>query len=58
MIAKTRIDPSLFEERLKARLDKMTPAQRKQSLVDAGILTPKGNLRKVYKPILQVLHQG
>lgn len=58
MKSQTYLDPTDFAERLAARLDKMTPAQRKQSLVDAGILTPKGNLRKVYKPILQVLHQG
>ncbi|MCC5851157.1 MAG: hypothetical protein JJU29_23955 [Verrucomicrobia bacterium] len=58
MITQNPINPVGLAERLAARLDKMTPAQRKQSLVDAGILTPKGNLRKVYKPILQVLHQG
>ena len=58
MLKQKSIVPTNFAERLAARLDKMTPAQRKQSLVDAGILTPKGNLRKVYKPILQVLNNG
>jgi len=58
MKSKKTFDPSNFAERLAERLDKMSPAQRKQSLVDAGILTSKGNLKEVYKPILQVMHQG
>ena len=36
-------------ERSVARVKAMTPTQFRQSLVDAGILTPKGNYTKPYR---------
>jgi len=39
-------------ERTSGRLAKMTAAQRKQTLVDAGILTKKGNVTAPYKQVL------
>jgi len=36
-----------------AHINQMTPLEKRQSLVDAGILTEKGNVKKVYKPIFK-----
>jgi len=42
-------DPRILWEEASARLDAMTPEERKQTFVDAGILTPKGRLTKPHR---------
>ena len=37
--------------RVSSRLDRMTPEQRRQTLVSAGILTERGNVRAPYKEV-------
>jgi hypothetical protein len=38
-------------KQVRQRLDKMSAQERTQTLVEAGILTSKGNLRKPYKDL-------
>jgi len=37
----------------KQALDAMTPAQRKQTLINSGILTKKGNVAKPYAKVIK-----
>lgn len=55
---KVIIDPTNLAERVKARLNRMTPEERKQAMIDAGIFMQKGNVKNVYKPMLQVMQRG
>ena len=39
-------------KKISADLKAMTPEQKTQTLVDAGILTKKGNVRKPYRNVI------
>lgn len=43
------VDVAAVWKKIFADLKAMTPAQKAQTLVDAGILTAKGNVRKPYR---------
>jgi|GEM_PF-5748742 len=47
--AKSELSPEAVLKKFNARLQKMNKAQATKTLVDAGILTEKGNVRRPYK---------
>lgn len=46
---KSQVSLEEAAKRFRARVKKMTDAEALQTFVDAGILTPKGNVRKPYR---------
>lgn len=40
-------------KKTKRALDAMTPAQRRQTLIDSGILTKKGNVARPYAKVIK-----
>ncbi|MBI2927363.1 MAG: hypothetical protein HYY24_16835 [Verrucomicrobia bacterium] len=44
-----RISDEVYDRAIE-RVRKMTPAQRRRSLIDAGILTSDGKLTPMYRP--------
>ncbi len=45
-----KVDILAAWKEVQRRLAKMTDEEKRQTLIQAGILTPKGNLRAAYKP--------
>ena len=46
-------DIKLAWKQTKQALDAMTPAQRKQTLINSGILTKSGNVAKPYAKVIK-----
>ena len=45
--------PSQVWEKAKERLDKMTPEERIQNLIDCGILTETGEVAEFYRDVIK-----
>jgi hypothetical protein len=58
LIAGIQPDPEEVTRRVVAWLDAMTPEERRQSLIDSGILTETGEVHERYRHAIVPMERG